>query len=312
MTTTQITNPNAGSVGFSATETLYDNNYLGIHPTYYITTNTGLKAELTKEINGEKGISPKLYFSYVKSKLTKTDQKKFKIRMGRLQSLLQEASELGQDALYEHTAKLLAIVIRESEACACGITESLERETIDKFINIVKGARVSLKKLEEFPRLIPANIGNKIKKIKEKGLFDEYWILYTEAPNAEKIETNEKKINRKDPIIFGKYSYQPNKFYYIASWIDEYCDITIDKFVETVKTINKEYKLNVIPDMDEFFMESIKKEVKMRHERLENTRRDNYRQLMEEEREEREKRQQKDKPLKISFWKRLFYKKGKK
>jgi hypothetical protein len=45
---------------------------------------------------------------------------------------------------------------------------------------------------------------------------------------------------RKDPILFGVIR-GSRKLYYLGSWEDEYCDLTLDKFIEQFgeEAINK-------------------------------------------------------------------------
>jgi hypothetical protein len=81
--------------------------------------------------------------------------------------------------------------------------------------------------------------------------------------------------------------------------VDEYCDLTIDKFVDTIREDNPEYALSKIPDVDAEYFEALKKEVLERHERLDNAKSSNYRQLMEEE----EKKKAKPSVPKKKWWK---------
>ena len=46
--------------------------------------------------------------------------------------------------------------------------------------------------------------------------------------------TEEEKRIKKDPILFGVI-YGSNKLYYIADWVDEYCDLTWDQVVEKLE-----------------------------------------------------------------------------
>lgn len=39
---------------------------------------------------------------------------------------------------------------------------------------------------------------------------------------------------KKDPILFGVIR-NSDKLYYIADWVDEYCDLTLEKMFETLQ-----------------------------------------------------------------------------
>ena len=48
------------------------------------------------------------------------------------------------------------------------------------------------------------------------------------------MDTPAEEIKKRDPIVFGVIA-GSNKLYYITDWVDEYCDLTLAKFVDTLK-----------------------------------------------------------------------------
>ena len=125
------------------------------------------------------------------------------------------------------------------------------------------------------------------------------------------------KIRNKDPILFGQLEFQPKRLYYIADWIDEHCDLTLDKFVEAMKVDNPEFSISEIEEITPEGFEKIKKEVIERHQRLEDTNsstwrkkiREEERKILEEELEYEE--QKKEDAAKLSqaakrSWKKLW------
>lgn len=253
---------------------------------------TGIYYTLQQDTKIEQGkvkrISPKLYFSYVKSKLNKTQTKKLKSRLQKLQSLVKNAEEMGQKALYEELSRMLIVAVRESEALACGHDVYVNKTDINKFMNIVTEDEqfaknpIRFKKLEEFPRAVPSKIQKTIKSVQSKGLFDEFWILYLDY-SGEEIKSNKQKIREKDPIIFGKFTYDEEKYYFIADWIDEYCDLTLSAFVSKLKSNDEEYDVSKTENMTSEYLERIKSEIKERDERLKGTNPNNFRDRMVEE-----------------------------
>jgi hypothetical protein len=265
-------------------------------------TEAGTKTKLETKKTPE-GISPKLYFSYVKSKLSTLEKKKLQERLKKLQGLVVQSKELDQQAMYEDLSRMLAVVVRESEALAVGVEKFILLEHVEKFKSKVKDKVIKFNRLEEFIRPIPAKQRAKIKAIKDKKIFDELWILYVDYTD-EKIKTNKEKIQEKDPVVFGKFAYAPDVLYFVCDWVDKYCDITLSKIVDTLKQDDQEFAPAKIGDIDEKFYSSIVSEVKTRHERLAITKRDNYRSLMAEEDKDRTKMQ------KTSLWKTIFSKFG--
>lgn len=245
------------------------------------------------------GLNPRLVFKFLKSKLTKTEVNKLKQEARKLQKFVKDTKELGQQAAYEELAKMLTSVISMVELSVCGFDQYIPESTVKKFEYQVKDRVLRFDKFENFPRAVPDKIAKRIKEIKKKNLFSEYWILYLDY-TGEVLKTNKDKIREKDPILFGKVANNPDKLFYLVDWVDEYCDLTLKKFVEEVKTKNPDFDMNVLPELDEEFLSSLKKEVADRDQRLKNTKPDNFRQLMQEE---DKKEQPASKKRWFQFWK---------
>jgi len=243
----------------------------------------------------------KFYFKFVKSKLTKLQQVRLQERLEKLKALVMQAKFSGQQALYEEFAFQLAVTVRESEILACGIEYIIDRAVVERFMHNVRDVEVKLDKLEDYPRVLPAKVQKALKNFKQLNLFDTYLILYgdhkgkvqtkeekeQEKATGKKLEkevkTTKKKIKEKDPILFGVQEYLHDRLYFIMDWIDEHCDLTLDKFLEVVKTEDPLYELDRIPEMDNKLMKEIIKDAKDRNQRLEGTNRSNYKNLMVEE-----------------------------
>lgn len=106
-----------------------------------------------------------------------------------------------------------------------------------------------------FPRIIPNEVVEKIEKMKSLGLFSEFYIVFTDYTDEEIISDKAKKqreINR-DPIVFGTIDGYQDRYYFIADWVDEYCDITFDKMVNTLQSMDKSYKpKEIIEGIEEY------------------------------------------------------------
>ena len=232
----------------------------------------------------QKEIGPRLYFDFVKTKFKKTEIEKIEQSIGPLTQLISNAKEVGQEGLYEELLIKLAVMLRVQEALAVNVCKYVLKEDISKFINIVRGRTIELRKLESYPRPIPSNIRSRITLVKSRNIFDEYWVLYNN-PTKEVVKTNKEKIIEKDPILFGVFVNDPDKYYHIVSWEDEYCDLTLDKFVDTLKNdkVTKEYTCGKIPKLTNKDIDQIKQEVFEKYNRLKSTKPSNYKQLAEEE-----------------------------
>ena len=82
---------------------------------------------------------------------------------------------------------------------------------------------------------------------KTRGIFDEFYVVFTDYTGKEERKV-EKERRDKDPILFGVFKNNTNvadRFYFLGDWVDEYCDLTLDKMVEQYKE-----KKNVSPTID--------------------------------------------------------------
>jgi len=264
---------------------------------------SGVKGKITL-MGGKDGIHPKLYFNYVKSKFTKMEKEKLHRRIQKLRSMVVAADDMDQQALYENLATMLAIAVRESEAFVCGFDKLVQKKDVTKFIASVREKVVKFDELDNFPRLVPANVRDKIKNCKDKNIFDKYHILYADYDKGiPKLKTTKEKIRDKDPIVFGSFSFQEEILYFIGDWVDEYCDITLDKMVESLKRDDPEYSLKKVPELSDKSLKMLVQEVKTRHERLKGTRPSNYHDQMRQEDADNAKRK-----LRPNFLQRIIQK----
>lgn len=266
----------------------------------------GVEQTFKVERKADNKISARLYFKYVKSKFTKLEKEELKRRLSKLQKMVSATKDIGQQALYEKLSEAMAIAVRESESVAVGVTQYVDKKVIDKFRGKVKN--VYLEPLEKFPRTIPAQVQRKIKRVLEMKLFDEYFVLFLDYTKEELPKTNKEKIREKDPILFGCFQYAPDKYYPIVDWVDDFCDLTFDKFIEKIKEDDIDFEPSKIEEMSDEYFEKIKLEVAARHDRLHNAKRSNYRDLMTEEDKIklREEIIAEQKANKKSWWKKIF------
>lgn len=248
-----------------------------------------------EKITTTRDINPRLYFKFVKSKLTKIQQEKLKERIKKLTSFIKYAQETDQLALYEESSKQILQCIKEQEIDILGVHHYVSKDLIEKFINKVRDKVIKFKQLSEFPRIIPVNVRKKLKTLQNKNLFDEYWIVYTDyTPAKEEIKSTKQKIIEKDPILFGRLNISSDKFYFIADWEDEYCDLTFDKLVEASSKFESDFSLPTISKIDDKYIEKLKREIEDRKEKLKNTNRSNFKDLARSE------------TTKVSWFKRWF------
>lgn len=211
------------------------------------------------------------YFDSIKKKANKIDKKIIDENLKEITKYIQQAEKIGQTALARELKNITVVFVLEKRLLEHDIQYYVNMKDIVKFIEQIKGHVIKFCELEYFPRIIPNNIAEKILNVKENNLFDEYYILFTDYKDEElltKEEENKRKVN-KDPIIFGRWNIYPNRYYMIADWVDEYCDIDFDRFILELNKIDPKYQPEqILEDNDVYInrlIESIKKEDNEEH-----------------------------------------------
>jgi hypothetical protein len=117
-----------------------------------------------------------------------------------------------------------------------------EKQAVEFIKKSKRGLALDL--MIDFPRAIPSDVIAKFEAAEELQVFDQYVILHYKpeeerpkvthtkesAKKARKVEKAKEIARKKDPILFGLIRGSRN-LYYIADWIDEKCDLTLEKMM---------------------------------------------------------------------------------
>lgn len=107
----------------------------------------------------------------------------------------------------------------------------------DKIVELAQGSKkaLSLDYIQNYGRVIPTDVIKKKIEADKLHVFDNYVILHYDPDGKSYVATERERKKevekKKDPILFGVIM-GSDKLYYIADWIDEYCDLTFDKLTE--------------------------------------------------------------------------------
>lgn len=257
---------------------------------------TEVNSELKKFLNPfiEKDDDVQEYFDRVKDKIVVTNKTLNKSQLDALPKYIENCKANGQKALVKYLKKNLVVLMRERRLLDFGIDKYIHVEDITKFIKRVKHHSIKICELENFPRIIPSDVVEKLNKCKENNLFDNYYVLFTDYTDEEFLTENQVKQRRvnKDPILFGTMEALEVRHYVIADWVDEYCDITLDKFINSCKEIDPKYKPGEITvDIEKYLNQSMKD---VNHE-------------LEIDKKEKKKEQERFTRRKKTFLQRLVY-----
>lgn len=172
------------------------------------------------------------FFAAVKGITGKHDREQYVNRVKEYIECIGYAERNGQTALKEKLLSNLIVNKYESVLFANNYYQVLTEEVV---VQLAKKSPkgLSLTYLQNYSRMIPIEAMREKNEADKLHVFDNYCVMYYDPDGKVYLETAEERHKRKDPILFGMIA-GSNKLYYICDWIDEYCDLTLDKVVEIV------------------------------------------------------------------------------
>lgn len=189
----------------------------------------------------ERELTPQEYFDAVKEMKKLIDDDKLKAIYDNCLELLNKYKITGQTKAIRKLLFHLECIEKERNIVKMGINTFVYRDDIEYYISNVASDVVKIMDIESYEREIPDEIVEVIAGVKDK--FDQLYIVFTDYTG--KVERQIKEERRaKDPILFGTFQNSEtrsviDRFYYLGDWIDEYCDLTLDKMVNETKKVGK-------------------------------------------------------------------------
>jgi len=171
------------------------------------------------------------FFSDVKN-ISNDEIDKFVDRTKEYVECIGFSEKSGQTALKERLIDNLVVNKYESVLYAKGLYKAINENAVVTLAENSEKA-ISLDYIKNYGKMIPVDVIRKKIEIDKLHIFDNYCVMYYDPDGKSYIETKEEYAKRKDPILFGLIK-GSKKLYYICDWIDEYCDLTLDKVVEIV------------------------------------------------------------------------------
>jgi len=206
----------------------------------WLFTSVFIKSK-TKKTTIEKTYTIEEFFKTIKN--SKMEMNKTKDILEKYEKVLLEARNNKQQALVERLLLMKDVVSAEARLIENKITKYVtEGQVVKLYKNTESSKKLKLTYLENFIRIIPSDIIKLKEKADEICVFDNYVILHFDPLNnsTDLTEKEREEIKSKDPILFGIIQ-NSRKLYFIGDWVDEYCDLTLDKMMEIIS--DKELKL---------------------------------------------------------------------
>lgn len=213
------------------------------------------KVNLT-ENNEFKEITPKEYFESLKDKKQSITDKELQLYYENCLKLVNKYNITGQTSGLRKLIFHVKTIEKERELVKLGVNNFIYRDDVEEYIDKVSNKVVKIIELENYEREIPDEVVEVISKT--KNIFDQLYVVFTDY-TGEIEKRVEKERRDKDPILFGTFQDKQSRsvidrFYFLADWEDEYCDLTLDKMVNEYKQKeNKDilFNFNTPVDIDE-------------------------------------------------------------
>ena len=192
----------------------------------------------------EKYMDALQFFSMVKAS-SKESVATYRDRVSDYFKSIHNAVTVGQTALVEDLLRGLVTNKYESVLFAEGLYYVVNEQQMVSFVKQCEKG-IKLEYVKNFTRPMPQDIVDKIAKINQLEVFDNYVVLYYDPDGKIYKETAKEEAKRKDPIIFGVIA-GSEKLYYVADWIDEYCDLTLEAFIDAIGVKKDELHMDYDP-----------------------------------------------------------------
>ena len=149
---------------------------------------------------------------------------------------IETAKDNGQIAFLEILRDKKDGILAEAKLLDIGEIKYVTEEDVVKFYKKANLGSKMLKLtwMKNYARMIPDDVIAEKKKYDTTELFDNYVILHFDKHDNSTQMTKAEVEKAKDPILFGVLKGTRN-LYFIGDWIDEYCDLTLDKFLSTLE-----------------------------------------------------------------------------
>lgn len=208
----------------------------------------------------KKNITPSQYFDFLKNAKNKITTERLKESYGVFIKLGEKYQKLCQKESIKKLCFLVDTLVKEEKLIEMGVDTFIYKDKIEDYIENVANKSVKIIELSRYMREVPDELVETVEKTKD--LFDEFYVVFTDYTGVEERKVQKEKRD-KDPILFGVFKNQRNvsdRFYFLGDWIDEYCDLTLDKMVEQYKN-KKGYSpaiKNYIPNTSEELLSIMK------------------------------------------------------
>lgn len=220
------------------TNAAVNNGWVSNQPDNILQKETVVVGDTTVEVDPN-AIEPKDYFKVLKGKLQHAKDDQLQNQLDVIAQQLVAANRIGQKKFLYQLAFTHKALVAEQKLLTHGVTQFVYKDDVKEFIDKVTPKNsVKIIELQRFPRAIPLDVQKRIEDVKNLNLFDDFLVVFTDFTGSDHKDKEEQKViaRNRDPIVFGiffneKTGLKHDRFYFVADWEDEYCDLTFSKMI---------------------------------------------------------------------------------
>lgn len=193
------------------------------------------------QVYDKDSVTPSTYFEYVKGMKQKLVNHEHEIIIDTALTMLKKTKLTGQTEMAKELTHQIELAMRELEAAADGFDIFVDRKTLEKYIKSVEQKSVKIIEIERYEREIPDEILDKLELARKH--FDRIYIVFTDYTEKQTKKVAKERRD-KDPIMFGAFVekdassskiYVEDRMFFIADWVEEKCELTLEEMVRDVK-----------------------------------------------------------------------------
>lgn len=219
--------------------------------------------------------TPSEYFKYIKNMSEGIKSENLKALYNATASALRTCVITGQKDLAKSLMVKLELLTRERNAVDNGFDQVINRTDLEAWvIDIASQAKdnkepnpIHIIELKRYQRMVPDEVIDKVEKARD--YFDMLYVAYTDY-TGETVRKVEKEKRDKDPILFGAFLVPSDNgnmipsehLFFIADWVDEYCDLTMDQLIDSYRNATGEDILLPVETFTETDIDKLKQAIK--------------------------------------------------
>jgi len=199
-------------------------------------------------------INPIKFFKDIKSSMTQIDKQSLHSEINTLNAIMNEVKRIKQSALLQQLEKEKQRIQRELLLSHLGYKYLDEQDIVNYCKKDPKNIKIDW--IKNFARVIPQDSmklisdalalsyaeHNTVTDKEKTKLFDNIVIMHYDPKQTGTKLTEKEKMKKRDPIAFGVMQCS-TRLYFITDWVDEYCDLTLQKVLKTLNIQEKQFDL---------------------------------------------------------------------